>query len=435
MTASKKNEPIIEVKHLSKQYNIGVDRTYKTLSDSLACAVKNPLKTLKESFKPNNTFWALKDVNFEIERGEVVGIIGRNGAGKSTLLKILSRITHPTEGEIRMRGRVGSLLEVGTGFHPELSGRENIYFNGAILGMKKREIDEKFDEIVKFSGVEKFLDTPVKRYSSGMNVRLAFSVAAYLDPEILVVDEVLAVGDAAFQKKCLGKMEEVAEGGRTVLFVSHNMSMISSLCETAILLEEGIVKERGPTGKVINAYLNSGQEATGQIIFSENHPGDGEAILLAARILDKDGGPITEARIDEDIFIEMEYELLKNDMRVYANFHIYDSYGQLVFVTSDSKLDYRSELKRKAGIYVSKCKIPANTLNSNTYYFTFALTDVYPLQVHFYEKDLLFVTVNDPIEGVFSRPEGYSGPMPGAVRPLLEWELYKPKNNKFGDAL
>ncbi len=427
MTRSKINEPIIEVKHLSKQYSIGVDRTYKTLRESLSCAVKNPLKMLKESFKPNNIFWALKDVNFEIEHGEVVGIIGRNGAGKSTLLKVLSRITHPTEGEIIMRGRVGSLLEVGTGFHPELSGRENIYFNGAILGMKKREIDEKFDEIVKFSGIEKFLDTPVKRYSSGMNVRLAFSVAAHLDPEILVVDEVLAVGDTEFQKKCLGKMEEVAEGGRTVLFVSHNMSVISSLCETAILLEKGILIERGPTGKVIDAYLNSGQEATGQIIFTENYPGDNEAILLAVRILNKDGRPITETRIDEDFFIDMEYELLRNGMRAYANFHIYDSYGQIVFVTSDSKLDYRSEFKRKAGIYVSRCKISGNTLNSNTYYVAFALTTIYPFHVHFFEKDLLFITVNDPIERILSRPEGYSGPIPGSVRPLLEWELYGPK--------
>ncbi|WP_292389756.1 ABC transporter ATP-binding protein [Methanosarcina sp. UBA5] len=433
MMASKKEEPIIEVKNLSKQYNIGVDTTYKTLSESVTSAVRHPIKALKDFSSQNETFWALKDVNFEVERGEVIGIIGRNGAGKSTLLKILSRITSPTEGEVRMRGRVGSLLEVGTGFHPELSGRENIYFNGSILGMKKREIDEKFDEIVKFSGVEKFLDTPVKRYSSGMQVRLAFSVAANLDPEILVVDEVLAVGDAAFQKKCLGKMEEVAEGGRTVLFVSHNMSMISSLCETAILLEKGTVIEKGKTGKVINAYLNSGQEATGQIIFSKNHPGDSEAILLAVRVLNKDGMPITEALIDEDIFIEMEYKLLKNDMLVYPNFHIYDQYGQVVFVTSDSKLDHSCELKNKAGDYVSRCKIPANTLNNNTYYITFALTTIYPLHVHFCEKDLLFVTINDPIEGIYSRSKGYSGPMPGAVRPLLEWKLYGPKDSRLGD--
>ncbi len=197
--------PMIKVEHISKQYKIGVDRTYKTLQDSITGAFKSPLSIFKKN-NDNNTFWALKDVSFDIEEGEVVGIIGRNGAGKSTLLKILSRITEPTEGRITMRGRVASLLEVGTGFHPELTGRENVYLNGSILGMKKREIDTKFDEIVKFAEIEKFLDTPVKRYSSGMYVRLAFAVAAHLEPEILIIDEVLAVGDAAFQKKCLGKM-------------------------------------------------------------------------------------------------------------------------------------------------------------------------------------------------------------------------------------
>lgn len=256
MAALKKEKTIIEVKHLSKQYNIGVDRTYKTFCDSFTSTLKHPLKTVKDSRRPNETFWALKDVNFEVEQGEVVGIIGRNGAGKSTLLKILSRITYPTEGEITMRGRVGSLLEVGTGFHPELTGRENIYFNGAILGMKKKEIDYKFDEIVSFSGVEKFLDTPVKRYSSGMQVRLAFSVAAHLEPEILVVDEVLAVGDAEFQKKCLGKMEDVSKEGRTVLFVSHNMAAVQKLCNKAYLLNNGKIVEKGETDSVIASYLS-----------------------------------------------------------------------------------------------------------------------------------------------------------------------------------
>jgi len=200
------SHPMIKVEHISKQYTIGVDRTYKTFQDTITTAIKSPLSYFKKSNKEDNTFWALKDVSFEIEEGEVVGIIGRNGAGKSTLLKILSRITEPTEGKITMHGRVASLLEVGTGFHPELTGRENIYLNGSILGMKKREIDAKFDEIVKFAEIEKFLDTPVKRYSSGMYVRLAFAVAAHLEPEILIIDEVLAVGDAAFQKKCLGKI-------------------------------------------------------------------------------------------------------------------------------------------------------------------------------------------------------------------------------------
>jgi ABC-type polysaccharide/polyol phosphate transport system ATPase subunit len=254
---SRKEKPIIEVKNLSKEYRIGMDRTYKRFTESFMNAVQHPIRTLRGLTEPKETFWALKDVNFEVERGEVLGIIGRNGAGKSTLLKILSRITYPTEGEIVMRGRVGSLLEVGTGFHPELTGRENIYFNGAILGMKKREIEEKFEEIVKFSGVEKFLDTPVKRYSSGMNVRLAFSVAAHLDPEILLVDEVLAVGDAEFQKKCLGKMGEVASEGRTVLFVSHNMAAVQNLCNRAFLLNQGTIIRDGGVTDVIEYYLSN----------------------------------------------------------------------------------------------------------------------------------------------------------------------------------
>ncbi len=249
------SHPMIKVEHLSKQYQIGADRTYKTLQDSITGAFKSPLSLFRRN--NNNNFWALKDVSFEVEEGEVVGIIGRNGAGKSTLLKILSRITEPTEGRITMRGRVGSLLEVGTGFHPELTGRENIYLNGSILGMKKREIDAKFDEIVKFAEIEKFLDTPVKRYSSGMYVRLAFAVAAHLEPEILLVDEVLAVGDAAFQKKCLGKMKDVSsKEGRTVIFVSHNMGAIASLTKNCIYLHAGQIRFFDETVCVVEKYLS-----------------------------------------------------------------------------------------------------------------------------------------------------------------------------------
>ena len=305
MAASKKEKPIIEVKHLSKQYNIGIDRTYKTFCESFTYAVRHPLKTLKDCRRPNDTFWALKDVNFEIERGEVVGIIGRNGAGKSTLLKILSRITYPTEGEITMRGRVGSLLEVGTGFHPELTGRENIYFNGAILGMKKKEIDDKFDEIVKFSGVEKFLDTPVKRYSSGMQVRLAFSVAANLDPEILVVDEVLAVGDAEFQKKCLGKMSEVAKGGRTVLFVSHNLGAIQSLCNRAILLQNGIIIQDSNSEKAIAQYMGkSGKKQDGFVIREGFNP-DSD-LLESVELFDGRMNRQTYFTFNETMFIRLK---------------------------------------------------------------------------------------------------------------------------------
>ncbi len=250
---------VIRIENLSKSYRIqhGAARSeYRTLRESLAAAATWPLRKLQGKVGGSvEEFWALKDVNLEIQQGEVVGFIGRNGAGKSTLLKILSRITAPTTGEIRLHGRVGSLLEVGTGFHPELTGRENVYLNGSILGMSRREIQSKFDEIVEFSGVEKFLDTPVKRYSSGMYVRLAFAVAAHLEPELLVVDEVLAVGDAEFQKKCLGKMGEVAKTGRTVLFVSHNMAAVSELCSRVMILQSGHVIADGPTTSIVSQYL------------------------------------------------------------------------------------------------------------------------------------------------------------------------------------
>ena len=244
----------IRVENLSKRYKIGVRRD-DTLRDAIVNVFKRSnVKTLERS-NVDDTIWALRDVSFEVKRGEVVGIIGRNGAGKSTLLKILSRITEPTSGRAIINGRVGSLLEVGTGFHPELTGRENIYLNGAILGMTRAEIDRKFDEIVAFSEIEKFLETPVKRYSSGMYVRLAFAVAAHLEPEILLVDEVLAVGDAAFQKKCLGKMGDVAKEGRTVLFVSHNLIALRSLCPRAIWLERGKISDEGPSSDVVANYL------------------------------------------------------------------------------------------------------------------------------------------------------------------------------------
>ena len=249
--------PVIEVKGLSKSYVIGHSgaNAYGRLSESMAAWAAHPIRMIRHLRSEKEVFWALKDVSFDVGKGEIVGIIGKNGAGKSTVLKIISRITYPTEGTINLRGRVGSLLEVGTGFHPELSGRENVYMSGAILGMKRTEIDSNFDAIVKFAEVEKFLDTPVKRYSSGMFVRLGFAVAAHLQPEILLVDEVLAVGDAQFQKKCLGKIQDVSKGGKTVIFVSHNMPVVQALCEKAILVDDGRVKAMGDSKDVISEYL------------------------------------------------------------------------------------------------------------------------------------------------------------------------------------
>jgi lipopolysaccharide transport system ATP-binding protein len=257
----------IQVEGVSKLYHIGKSKTYKTARETLMNALALPARLLRRREEDHSTdLWALRDVSFDVKRGEVIGIIGRNGAGKSTLLKVLSRITEPTSGRITLKGRVGSLLEVGTGFHPELSGRENIFLNGAILGMRRGEIGRKFDEIVDFSEVEKFIDTPVKHYSSGMYTRLAFAVAAHLEPEILIVDEVLAVGDAAFQKKCLGKMRDVAQHGRTVLFVSHNMTVIASLCERVVWLQRGGVVFNGPCRKGVNNYLIDHQKQAAQSV-------------------------------------------------------------------------------------------------------------------------------------------------------------------------
>src|SRR3954463_12524104 len=297
----------IRCEALAKQYEIGEREAYRALRDVITDAVAAPFRRLRAAARHSSvrngggekpTIWALKDVSFEIKRGEVVGIIGRNGAGKSTLLKILSRITEPTLGSVDIWGRVGSLLEVGTGFHPELTGRDNIFLNGAILGMKKAEIARKLDEIIAFAEVEKFIDTPVKRYSSGMYVRLAFAVAAHLEPEILIVDEVLAVGDASFQKKCLGKMGEVAQGGRTVLFVSHNMAAVQSLCKKAVYLKTGQVQEIGPVNQVVQSYLKTAAETEANPLDQRrDRQGDGSARFTAVRIetADEGGGLITTA--------------------------------------------------------------------------------------------------------------------------------------------
>ncbi|MEK7069517.1 MAG: ABC transporter ATP-binding protein, partial [Patescibacteria group bacterium] len=308
-------EPIIKIKGLSKKYNIAHQRGgYVALRDVLTNVFKNPFRFAKDKTKQaigigkKEEFWALKDINLEVNKGEIIGIIGRNGAGKSTLLKILSKITPPTEGEVYLNGRVGSLLEVGTGFHPELTGRENIFLNGAILGMTRREIAKKFDQIVEFSGIEKFLDTPVKYYSSGMYVRLAFSVAAHMEPDILIVDEVLAVGDAEFQKKCLGKMEEVTKNeGRTILLVSHNMGAIERLCNRCILLDNGNIIKEGETKDVIDFYLNSKSNLSSEIIPRNKNSQLGQFTKIT--ILNKENKPSARIPISEPFYIDIEYEI------------------------------------------------------------------------------------------------------------------------------
>jgi lipopolysaccharide transport system ATP-binding protein len=362
----------------------------------------------------------LKDVSFEVKRGEVVGIIGRNGAGKTTLLKILSRIVEPTEGRAEIHGRVGSLLEVGTGFHPELTGRENIYLNGAILGMKKAEIDRKFDEIVDFSGVEKFIDTPVKRYSSGMYVRLAFAVAAHLEPEILLIDEVLAVGDAEFQKKCLTKMGDVAEEGRTVLFVSHNMPAITRLCSRAVLLNEGRVEKTGPSHHVVSAYMNSGLGTMAAREWSklDDAPGDDVVRLCAVRV-ETEGQVGDVVDITQPTRIILEYQVMKPGVKLVPNLHFFNQESIRVFVSLDSDPNWRDRA-RPIGRFVSIAWIPGNLLSEGILYVDAAISSLHPHVTHVYEKDVVAFQVVDKLSGDSARGD-YAGSMPGVMRPLLKW--------------
>lgn len=310
-------QPIIKVEHISKRYRIGArEEGYQTLREAIVSGARSPFKRLGRHFRSaDDDLWALKDVSFDVHPGEVVGIIGRNGAGKSTLLKILSRITKPTSGAVDLYGRVGSLLEVGTGFHQELTGRENIYLNGAILGMAKSEIYKKFDDIVEFAEIDRFLDTPVKRYSSGMYVRLAFAVAAHLEPEILIVDEVLAVGDASFQQKCLGKMSAVAREGRTVLFVSHNMPAVKSLCGRALLLSNGCLVQDGKVDDVVNSYLTADSDEiarTGIILHDAPRLyGTDEAKLRAVRLTDLTGEDVSQLYLGQPFRVQMTFEIFK----------------------------------------------------------------------------------------------------------------------------
>jgi lipopolysaccharide transport system ATP-binding protein len=415
---------IVRVEKISKQYRIGArEAAYETLRGSITAAVRAPLRRLQagKSKRNSNTIWALKDVSFEITPGEVVGIIGRNGAGKSTLLKVLSRITEPTSGRVELYGRVASLLEVGTGFHPELTGRENIYLNGAILGMRRVEIASKFDEIVAFSEVEQFIDTPVKHYSSGMYVRLAFAVAAHLEPEILIVDEVLSVGDAQFQKKCLGKMSDIAQHGRTVLFVSHNMSAVSRLCERAILLGDGGIQKQGAVNEVVGSYLTSAFSSSAIREWSDNEsaPGDEIVRLRQLRICDHSGATCDTLDIRQPVGVEMEYEVLTPGQVLIPNFHFYNEDGTCVFILHDFQSTWRKQA-REVGTYRSIAWIPGNFLAEGSLMVGAAITTYIPMTVHFYQRDAVAFQVVDSLEGDSARGD-YVGHLPGVVRPVVEW--------------
>jgi homopolymeric O-antigen transport system ATP-binding protein len=419
-------KPIIRVDGLGKQFRIGARQArYKTLRESIVSAAQSPFRKFNRDGKSEGrSIWALKDVSFEVAPGEVVGIIGRNGAGKSTLLKILSRITEPTTGRVELYGRAGSLLEVGTGFHPELTGRENIYLNGAILGMKRGEIDRKFDEIVAFAEIENFIDTPIKHYSSGMYMRLALSVAAHLETEILIVDEVLAVGDVSFQKKCMGKLEEVRSRGRTVLFVSHNVPMVMRLCSRAILLEKGRILEDGPSQHVTRHYLKSGSSSPAERIWpdSQDAPGDSVARLRAVRALDEEGRLTHTIDIRKPLLLEIEYWNLQTKVRPTAVFHVMNEDGIRLFATNEFNNSAWRERPLKPGLVRARCRIPGNFLAEGLFSIFAAVVTYNPDIIHVYVPDAVSVQIVDHSEGDGVRGV-FSGSWPGMIRPMLEWEV------------
>jgi lipopolysaccharide transport system ATP-binding protein len=409
---------VISVEHISKIYRLGVigsDSLKEDISRWWARMRGRPDPHLKigqedHARRIGEEFWALNNVSFEVKEGEVLGIIGRNGAGKSTLLKILSQVTGPTSGEIKVRGRVASLLEVGTGFHPDLTGRDNIFLNGAILGMTKGEIRKKFDEIVAFSEIEEFIDTPVKRYSSGMYVRLAFAVAAHLEPEILIVDEVLAVGDAQFQKKCIGKMSQASKEGRTVLFVSHNLSVVASLCDRALLLEGGAKRVEGPSEKVISSYVQQAAASGSEVTWAESDraSNNGRLRLLSARVLCEN--KITaEVEIDKPTIVQYDFEVLKDGLNVSSSIHLRDKHDTCVLASGTP-----ARILKK-GRYQHSCIFPANFLNDGHYSISiYLITDVT------YHDVVLRHAITFVVHELRARVD-YLGTVIGCVRPQLEW--------------
>jgi lipopolysaccharide transport system ATP-binding protein len=427
----------IRVENLGKRYKIGTAQTrfrYGMLRDVLVDTLSAPVRLAKSAFgrldtragraQTYNYIWALDDVSFDLEEGKVLGIVGRNGAGKSTLLKILSRVTEPTRGTVVVRGRVGSLLEVGTGFHPELTGRENIYMNGAILGMKRAEIERKFDEIVAFSEVEQFIDMPVKRYSSGMYLRLAFAVAAHLEPEILVVDEVLAVGDAEFQKKCLGKMGDVAQQGRTVLFVSHNMSAILRLTSEAIVLDKGKLIMRGPTQEAVDFYLSSGQAQAGERLWEEDEipPSAAPFRPIALRLKDRRGQVVDTIRSVEPATLEWEYHLSAPLTGLRVGFYLSTMRGEYVmtsFDTDDGSM-FEQHSVRQAGHYISRCTLPADFFNEGRYALGVNASS-FGVRRYFQDEQALAFNVDASGAPGMQWPE----PRQGMVRPRLNWKIEK----------
>jgi lipopolysaccharide transport system ATP-binding protein len=407
-------EPIIKVQDLGKQYRIGGPTApYATLRETLMEMARKPVRALRQNGN-GARFWALKDVSFEITPGEIVGIIGRNGAGKSTLLKILSRITEPTIGRVELYGRVASLLEVGTGFHPELTGRENIYLNGSILGMSRREIESKFDEIVEFSEVEKFLDTPVKRYSSGMYVRLAFAVAAHLQPEILIIDEVLAVGDYAFQQKCLNKMQDVSTGGRTVLFVSHNMGAISRLTQRCIVLDQGRIVASGPTASAVQMYMTSGLMERAE--FTQAASSDKAMNLRRIALVDERGEVRSEVPYDSRLRFILDYDVNQTVNGTSVGISLFTVDGTCAMESGD--FDSHPELlrSREPGQYRTVVDVPPCWLNTGRYTVTVSIANATSGVIYDHLEAIVFKVVDTGTPG--SR-NGVT--RRGVLQPILDW--------------
>jgi lipopolysaccharide transport system ATP-binding protein len=411
----------VRVQGISKKYRIGL---LQTRNDTLRDVIVSSFSRVTRRLEPGqeDEIWALKDLSFDVRQGEVLGVVGRNGAGKSTLLKILSRVTEPTEGTIEIHGRVGSLLEVGTGFHPELTGRENIYLNGAILGMRRQEIAKKFDAIVDFSEVDKFIDTPVKRYSSGMYLRLAFAVAAHLDPEILVVDEVLAVGDAEFQRKCLGKMSDVAQQGRTVLFVSHNMSAILRLTQETIVLDKGNLLMRGPSPQAVDYYLSSGFSQMGERTWSTDEVPTTAApfVPMGVRVRNTAGNVSDSLRSMESFWLEFEYELKQAITGLRVGVYILSTRGELVFTSFDTDEAnlYEKYPTRSAGHYISRCIIPADLLNEGRFVVG-VNASAFRIKRYFQDEQALTFTVDAAGAPGMQWPEPRLGP----IRPRIQWTI------------
>lgn len=449
---SNMSQPAVNVENLSKIYRVwGPDQDApENLAGAAWSFLKSPLKNYRkykslydfsdvlskdnasQAGPRDDILWALRDVSLKIMPGEVVGIIGVNGAGKTTLLKILSRITTPTQGRVRIRGRVSSLLEVGTGFHPELTGRENVYLNGTILGMSKKEVDRKFDQIVDFASIDRFLDTPVKRYSSGMRVRLAFAVAAHLEPEVLIVDEVLAVGDAEFQQKCLNKMEQVGQEGRTVLFVSHNMPAVTRLCQRGILLQQGSVVADDTASNVVSHYLSSGLGTTSMRQWPDldSAPGDPGVRLRSVSVVASEGDSRESFDIRKPIGLRMEFDVLKDGQVLIPQISVNDENAVQVFTAIDRD-SYRDLKSRAIGRYEITAWIPGNLLAESTYYVTVNLRTPVRKYRPVRERDVIAFHVADSLDGDSARGT-WAGRLAGVVRPVLDWETdFTPSGNQM----